>query len=78
MDDMDGFSCSDSEDEDFYGGGSTKHIDDSVAEIEDVGRVRIEYRGRNLAEAKEDEEQAQSRYISICFDFYLFDIIPKS
>ena len=62
MDDMDGFSCSDSEDEDFYDGGSKKnYIDDGVAEIEDVGRVRIEYRGRNLAEAKEDEEQAQSR-----------------
>ena len=75
MDDMDGFSCSDSEDEDFYGeNGSKKHyIDDSVAEIEDVGRVRIEYRGRNLAEAKEDEEQAQSRY----YLFRFHDFFPK-
>ena len=66
MDDMDGFSCSDSEDEDFYGTGSKKHhIDDNVAEVEDVGRVRIEFRGRNLAEAIEDEEQAQSRIATL-------------
>ena len=66
MDDMDGFSCSDSEDEDFYDGGSKKNqFDENVAEVEDVGRVRIEFRGRNLAEAIEDEEQAQSRMATL-------------
>ena len=58
LDDMDGFSCSDSEDED-ASQSNLKQFD--IDEVEDVGNVRIEFRGRNLAEAIEDEEQTKDR-----------------
>jgi hypothetical protein len=64
IDDMDGFSCSDSDDDDFLpggGAGGSRKIDDNVAETEDVGTVRIEFRGRNLAEAIEDEAKVNER-----------------
>ena len=61
LDDMDGFSCSDSEDEDY---SQPKPFD--IDEVEDVGNnVRIEFRGRNLAEAIEDEEQTKDRIESL-------------
>ena len=60
LDDMDGFSCSDSEDEDANSQSNLKQFD--IDEVEDVGNnVRIEFRGRNLAEAIEDEEQTKDR-----------------
>ena len=61
MDDMDGFSCSDSEEEDEI--ERSKKLD--IDEIEDVGNVRIEFRGRNLAEAIEDEEQTKNRMATL-------------
>ena len=62
MDDLDGFSCSDSEDEadDL---ANSKKLD--IDEVEDVGNVRIEFRGRNLAEAIEDEEQTKNRMATL-------------
>ena len=47
MDDLDGFSCSDSEEE-VDDLAASKKLD--IDEVEDVGNVRIEFRGRNLAE----------------------------
>ena len=47
MDDLDGFSCSDSEEE-LDDLAASKKLD--IDEVEDVGNVRIEFRGRNLAE----------------------------
>ena len=49
MDDLDGFSCSDSEEE-IDDLAASKKLD--IDEVEDVGNVRIEFRGRNLAEVK--------------------------
>ena len=49
MDDLDGFSCSDSEEE-VDDLAASKKLD--IDEVEDVGNVRIEFRGRNLAEVK--------------------------
>ena len=62
MDDLDGFSCSDSEEEpdDL---ATSKKLD--IDEVEDVGHVRIEFRGRNLAEAIEDEEQTKNRMATL-------------
>ena len=45
MDDLDGFSCSDSEEE-LDDLTTSKKLD--IDEVEDVGNVRIEFRGRNL------------------------------
>lgn len=61
LDDLDGFSCSDSEDEDPL--EAAKKVD--IDEVEDVGNVRIEFRGRNLAEAIEDEEQTKNRMATL-------------
>ncbi len=61
LDDYDGFSCSDSEDEDDVTAAKKLDID----EVEDVGNVRIEFRGRNLAEAIEDEEQTKNRIATL-------------
>ena len=52
MDDLDGFSCSDSEEE-VDDLAASKKLD--IDEVEDVGNVRIEFRGRNLAEVKKTE-----------------------
>ena len=51
MDDLDGFSCSDSEEE-VDDLAASKKLD--IDEVEDVGNVRIEFRGRNLAEVKKN------------------------
>ena len=53
MDDLDGFSCSDSEEE-VDDLAASKKLD--IDEVEDVGNVRIEFRGRNLAEVKNKNE----------------------
>ena len=60
---MDGFSCSDSEDDEADLAAKSKILD--IDEVEDVGNVRIEFRGRNLAEAIEDEEQTKNRMATL-------------
>lgn len=62
LDDLDGFSCSDSEEEEEFTFNKKLDID----EVEDVGNnVRIEFRGRNLAEAIEDEELTKTRLATL-------------
>merc|ERR1719233_2067988 len=54
LDDLDGFSCSDSED-------SWGEDDVSDAEVEQSGGTRIEFHGENVAEAIEGEGETQAR-----------------
>lgn len=62
LDDLDGFSCSDSEEEEEFTFNKKLDID----EVEDVGNnVRIEFRGRNIAEAIEDEELTKTRLATL-------------
>ena len=57
MDDLDGFSCSDSEEE-VDDLAASKKLD--IDEVEDVGNVRIEFRGRNLAEVKNNLKNCEN------------------
>ena len=57
MDDLDGFSCSDSEDEEVR----PEEIRSEEEEVVAGGLVRIEFRAGNTAEAIEDEAENMRR-----------------